>query len=75
MEKYLPVLTSTSRLVYLNRSEAETDRRHKQLIPYVLLICSVVATAALTWLFKQPVRSLAVADGADASGRGDGGVN
>ena len=40
VEKYLPVLTSTSRLVYLNRSEAETDRRYKQLIPYVLLICN-----------------------------------
>src|ERR1051325_2074426 len=40
VDKYLPVLTSTSRLVYLNRSEAETDRRYKQLIPYVLLICN-----------------------------------
>lgn len=39
VEKYLPVLTSASRLVYLNRSEAELDKRYKQLIPYVLLIC------------------------------------
>jgi predicted NUDIX family phosphoesterase len=26
-------------LTYLNRSEAENDRRYKQLIPYVLVIC------------------------------------
>ena len=39
VEKYLPVLTSTSKLVYLNRSDAEQDPRYKQLIPYVLLIC------------------------------------
>jgi predicted NUDIX family phosphoesterase len=39
VERYLPVLTSTSRLVYLNRSDAEQDKRYKQLIPYVLLIC------------------------------------
>jgi predicted NUDIX family phosphoesterase len=37
--KYLPVVTSASQLVYLNRSEAEQDPRYKQLIPYVLLIC------------------------------------
>ena len=40
VEKYLPVVTSSSRLVYLNRSDAELDKRHKQLIPYVLLICN-----------------------------------
>lgn len=40
VEKYLPVVTSPARLVYLNRSEAEQDRRYKQLIPYVLLICN-----------------------------------
>ena len=40
VEKYLPVLTSSSRLVYLNRSEAEQDKRYKQLIPYVLIICN-----------------------------------
>jgi predicted NUDIX family phosphoesterase len=39
VEKYLPVLTSSSHLVYLNRNEAEHDKRFKQLIPYVLLIC------------------------------------
>ena len=38
VEKYLPVLTSAAHLVYLNRSEAEQDRRYKQLIPYTLLI-------------------------------------
>jgi predicted NUDIX family phosphoesterase len=38
VERYLPVLNSTARLAYLNRSEAEQDRRYKQLIPYVLLI-------------------------------------
>ena len=40
VEKYLPVVTSPSRLVYLNRTEAEHDKRYKQLIPYVLLICN-----------------------------------
>jgi len=39
VEKYLPVVTSTAQLVYLNRSDAEQDRRYKQLIPYILLIC------------------------------------
>jgi len=38
VEKYLPVLTSSKNLMYLNRSEAETDRRYKQLIPYVLIV-------------------------------------
>lgn len=40
VDKYLNVVTSPSGLVYLNRSEAELDRRYKQLIPYVLLICN-----------------------------------
>ena len=40
VENYLPVLTSTSKLVYRNRSEAEQDKRYKQLIPYVLIICN-----------------------------------
>jgi predicted NUDIX family phosphoesterase len=40
VEKYLPIVTSPSELLYLNRSEAEQDKRHKQLIPYVLLICN-----------------------------------
>ena len=39
VEKYLPVLTSSSELVYINRSDAEQDKRFKQLIPYVLVIC------------------------------------
>jgi predicted NUDIX family phosphoesterase len=39
VERYLPMLTSPAHLVYLNRSEAERDRRYKQLIPYVLLVC------------------------------------
>jgi len=38
--KYFPIVTSPSHFVYLNRSEAEQDRRYKQLIPYVLLICN-----------------------------------
>ena len=40
VQKYLPVLTAHDKLVYLNRSEAENDKRYKQLIPYVLLICN-----------------------------------
>ncbi len=40
VEKYLPVVTATSHLTYLNRSAAENDKRYKQLIPYVLLICN-----------------------------------
>ena len=40
VEKYLPVVTSHSHLVYRNRSEAEQDPRYKQLIPYVLIICN-----------------------------------
>src|SRR5271156_6359550 len=40
VEKYLPVFTAASHLVYLNRSAAEQDKRYKQLIPYVLLICN-----------------------------------
>ena len=39
IEKYLPMLTSSSHLLYLNRNDAEADRRYKQLIPYVLIIC------------------------------------
>jgi predicted NUDIX family phosphoesterase len=39
VQKYLPVVTSESHLVYLNRNDAEQDKRYKQLIPYVLLIC------------------------------------
>lgn len=38
VEKYLPIVTAASSLTYLNRSEAEQDKRYKQLIPYILLI-------------------------------------
>lgn len=40
IEKYLPVVTSAENILYRNRSEAEQDRRYKQLIPYVLVICN-----------------------------------
>jgi predicted NUDIX family phosphoesterase len=40
VEKYVPVVTSPSHVLYLNRSDAEQDKRYKQLIPYVLLICN-----------------------------------
>jgi len=40
VEKYLAVLTAPPNLTYLNRGEAENDKRYKQLIPYVLLICN-----------------------------------
>jgi predicted NUDIX family phosphoesterase len=39
VEKYLPVVTSPAQILYLNRSEAEQDKRYKQLIPYVLILC------------------------------------
>src|SRR5262249_49752118 len=38
IEKYLPLVTSSSHVRYLNRSEAEQDKRYKQLIPYVLIL-------------------------------------
>ena len=37
--KYLPVVTASANIQYLNRSDAELDKRFKQLIPYVLVIC------------------------------------
>src|SRR5205085_9016658 len=40
VEKYLPVVTASSNILYRNRSEAELDKRYKQLIPYVLVICN-----------------------------------
>lgn len=40
VEKYLPVVTASKNILYRNRSEAELDRRYKQLIPYVLIICN-----------------------------------
>ena len=39
VDKYLPSLTSPQNILYLNRSEAELDKRYKQLIPYVLVFC------------------------------------
>jgi predicted NUDIX family phosphoesterase len=38
VEKYLPVVSASAHLVYRNRSEAEQDKRFKQLIPYVLIV-------------------------------------
>ena len=40
IERYLPVVTSPSQTLYLNRNAAEQDRRYKQLIPYVLILCN-----------------------------------
>jgi predicted NUDIX family phosphoesterase len=40
VEKYLPVVTASANLVYRNRTEAEQDKRYKQLIPYVLIFCN-----------------------------------
>jgi predicted NUDIX family phosphoesterase len=40
VEKYLPVITAPSQITYLNRSDAEQDKRYKQLIPYVLILCN-----------------------------------
>ncbi|HYG21571.1 MAG TPA: phosphoesterase [Verrucomicrobiae bacterium] len=40
VDRYLPVLTASANITYLNRSEAENDRSHKQLIPYVLIFCN-----------------------------------
>jgi predicted NUDIX family phosphoesterase len=39
VEKYLPVVTARANVTYINRSEAEQDRRYKQLIPYALILC------------------------------------
>lgn len=38
-EKYLPVVSSSAHVRYINRNDAEQDRRYKQLIPYVLILC------------------------------------
>jgi predicted NUDIX family phosphoesterase len=40
IDKYLPVVSAKANIVYLNRSEAELDKRYKQLIPYVLILCN-----------------------------------
>jgi len=39
VEKYLPVVTASANVTYINRSEAELDKHYKQLIPYALIIC------------------------------------
>jgi predicted NUDIX family phosphoesterase len=39
VEKYLPVVTASKNILYLNRTEAEQDKGYKQLIPYVLIFC------------------------------------
>ena len=40
VDRYLPVVTAATKTLYLNRSEAEQDKRFKQLIPYVLILCN-----------------------------------
>ncbi len=40
VEKYLPVVTANANVLYRNRSEAEQDKRYKQLIPYALMMCN-----------------------------------
>ena len=40
VERFLPSLTSSANIFYLNRSEAEQDKRFKQLIPYALILCN-----------------------------------
>ena len=40
VERYLSVVTSSAHILYLNRTEAEQDKRYKQLIPYVLIFCN-----------------------------------
>lgn len=40
VDRFLPVVTAQTNLIYLNRSEAEHDPRFKQLIPYVLILCN-----------------------------------
>ncbi|MBC8097545.1 MAG: phosphoesterase [Akkermansiaceae bacterium] len=39
VDKYLPVVANPANVLYRNRSEAEQDKRYKQLIPYVLILC------------------------------------
>jgi len=40
VEKYLPVVTARANVLYRNRTEAESDKRYKQLIPYALIVCN-----------------------------------
>jgi len=39
VERYLPVLLAKENNFFMPRSAAETDPTHKQIIPYVLLVC------------------------------------
>jgi predicted NUDIX family phosphoesterase len=39
VDRYLPIVASPKKTLYLNRNEAEHDKRYKQLIPYVLIFC------------------------------------
>jgi predicted NUDIX family phosphoesterase len=39
IERYLPVITASANVVYINRNDAEKDKRYKQLVPYVLVVC------------------------------------
>jgi predicted NUDIX family phosphoesterase len=39
VDKFLPVVTATANVCYINRSAAEQDKRYKQLIPYALILC------------------------------------
>jgi len=39
IEKYMPALTNRSNVQYLDRAQAEHDRRYKQIIPYALILC------------------------------------
>src|SRR5690349_11917775 len=40
VERFLPIVSASANLIYLNRSDAEKDKRYKQLIPYVLIFCN-----------------------------------
>src|SRR6185437_8151055 len=46
VEKYLPVVTSPDKTIYINRSEAELDKRYKQLIPSCSS-CAMIASFAI----------------------------
>src|SRR5437899_2396278 len=58
VEKYLPVVTSSSRLVYLNRSEAELDKGYKQLIPIVEAVKDLSAYESWSRLCLENLDSL-----------------
>ncbi|MGH7939668.1 MAG: hypothetical protein ACREE6_05660 [Limisphaerales bacterium] len=39
VEKYMMALTNRSNVLYLDRVQAEHDKRYKQIIPYALILC------------------------------------